>query len=160
MSTAPKRLPVGVRLQIASLQVLKRFVNSGAFRVMLMVFIRVRLRYRLYSLVFATPKSWATASPDVAQLVSEVEAVRNKPVQTDGATHREPRLSQAMTWGVAGFALIAIIQIVTAQSPQISAARWIACGCFALVVPWLAVLGFVAHDPSGPEAAADRATVR
>jgi hypothetical protein len=151
MSAVQKRLAVRVRLQIVLLRLLQRFVNSGTFRVMLRGFIRVYWRYRLYGLVFATPKSWATASQEVAQLVDEVEALRNKPVQMDGATDKEPRLSQAMTWGVASFALIALIQIVTAQSSPISAARWVACGCFALVVPWLAVLGFAAHDHMDPK---------
>ena len=139
------------RLRIAWLQLLIRFVKSQAFRALLQAFVRVYWRYRLYGLVFATPKSWATASPEVAQLVDEIEALRSKPVQMDGATDKEPKLSQAMTWGVAGFALLALIQIVTAQSPQISAARWVACGCFALVVPWLAVLGFVVHDHMDPK---------
>jgi|HubBroStandDraft_1064217.scaffolds.fasta_scaffold06972_5 hypothetical protein len=138
-------------LQISALQMLQRFFNSGMFRVMLRAFIRMRLRYRLYGLVFTTPKSWATASPEVAQLVDEIEALRNKSVQMDAATDKEPKLSQAMTWGVAGFALLALTQIVTAQSPQIGAARWVACGCFALVVPWLAVLGFVVHDHMDPK---------
>ena len=56
-----------------------------------------------------------------------------------------------MMWGVADFALLALIQIITPQSPQINAARWAACGCFALVVPWLAVLGFVVHDHMDPK---------
>jgi hypothetical protein len=131
---------------------LQRFVNSGAFRVMLRAFIQVRLRYRMYSLAFGViPKSWATASPQTAQLVRQLEAARNAPVQMAGATDKDHRLSQALTWGVAGFALIALIQIVTAQSPHISAARWVACGCFALVIPWLAVLGFAAHDHTDPK---------
>jgi hypothetical protein len=34
MSTVPKRLPVRVRLQIASLQMLIRFIKSAAFRLL------------------------------------------------------------------------------------------------------------------------------
>ena len=61
------------------------------------------------------------------------------------------RLMQALTWDVAGFALIILTQIVTAPSPHISAARWVAWGCFALVIPSLAVLGFSAHDRMDPK---------
>lgn len=139
------------RLHIAWLQLLIRFVNSLAFRLLLRAFIRVYWRYRLCSLIFVTPKSWGTTNPQTAQQLRQLEALRNKPIQIDETTDKEPRVSQAMTWGVASFALLALIQIVTAQPPQISAARWVACGCFALVVPWLAVLGFVAHDHMDPK---------
>jgi hypothetical protein len=150
MSTVAKRRPVRVRLRIASLELLLRFVKSGAFRLLVLKpFVFVFLRYRMYSLAFgASPKAW-TANPQTAPLMRQIEALR-KPIQMDGATDKEPRLSQAMTWGVAGFALIALLQIVTGQSPH-STARWVACGCFALVIPWLAVLGFVAHDHMDPE---------
>jgi hypothetical protein len=89
--------------------------------------------------------------PANPELMRRLEALRNKPMRIEGATDREPRLSHAMTWGVAGFALIALIQIVTQQPAHISAARWVACGCFALVIPWLAVLGFVVHDHMDPK---------
>jgi hypothetical protein len=119
-------------------------------RVPIWVLVHVWLRYRMYSLAFATPKVWAS-NPKTAPLVRQLDELRSKPIQMDGATHHEPKLSQAMTWGVAGFALIALIQIVTAQSPHLSTARWVASGCFAIVVPWLAVLGFMAHDHMDPK---------
>jgi hypothetical protein len=153
MSTTA-RLPVRIRLLLSFLTLLQRFVQIRAFRsllrVPLWVYVHVWWRYRMYSLAFgASPKAW-TANPQTAELMRQLEALRNKPMRIDGATDREPKLSQAMTWGVAGFALIALIQILTQQQAHTSAARWVACGCFALVIPWLAVLGLVAHDHMDP----------
>jgi hypothetical protein len=151
MSTVPNRLPVLARLQIASIQVLTRFVNSGAFRLPLMTFLHVWLRYRMYSLAFGASPKALTANPQTAPFMRQLEALRNTPIQVAAVPDTQNRLMQALTWGVASFALIALIQIVTQQPAHISPARWVACGCFALVTPWLAALGFAAHDYMDPQ---------
>jgi hypothetical protein len=143
--SAIKRIPVGRRLFIASIQMLQRFTNSRAFRLLMRPFLLVWVWYRLFALVFgAIPKSWTAASPEVAQVVSQLEAARNARAQTDLMSDTDRTLLRTLTWGVAGTSLYILMQIVVEQ--KFSATLWLTCACFALVVPFLAVLGVVASQ--------------
>jgi len=143
-------MPVGRRLLIASIQMLQRFTNSRTFRLLMRPFLLVWVWYRICAMVFgAIPKSWATASPEVAQAVSQLEAARNARTQTDLMTDTDRTLLRTLTWGVAGIAVIILTTVITAQKS--SPALWLACACFALVVPFLAVLGVVASQYMDPK---------
>lgn len=105
----------------------------------------------LFTMLFgSTCKLRIAASPQAAQALDRLETARNTPIQLDAVSDAHRKLLQALTWGVASVAIIVLTQIVT-QLPHFSPARWVACGCFALIIPWLAVLGYAVNHHMDPK---------
>jgi hypothetical protein len=88
--------------------------------------------------------------PRAIRVWERIEAVRNAPIKIEGDVEPHRRLMQALTWGIAGFAMIILTQVVTSQSPH-TPARWVACGCFALIIPWLGTLGWRVSSQLDPK---------
>ena len=86
------------------------------------------------------PESLARANPQVAQAVVSFRAKWNQPVTQD-ASDRTRTVNQAMTWGVAGVAVVLLTSLTATHSLD-TAAR-IAAACLALSIPTLTVCGFM-----------------
>jgi hypothetical protein len=146
---------VGVGALVAMLKGLMWLINTRAFQIVLRVLtfpiLYPWLLYQLLALPFGRkPKLQGMKDPRVIQMWEQIEATRNAPMKIEGDTEPHRRLMQALTWGVAGFAIVILTQVITSQSPH-SASRWVACGCFALVVPWLGTLGWRVSSQLDPK---------
>jgi hypothetical protein len=150
MST-PNRIPVRRHLKIASLQLLIQVIKARWFRLLilrppLLVFVF----YRIFALAFGAKINVpATADAKTLELVNQLEAARNARMKTDLLTDTDRTLLRALTWGVAGIAVIILTTVITAQKS--SPALWLACACFALATPILVVLGFAASYHADPK---------
>jgi hypothetical protein len=144
-----------VRLLIWSLTLVQRFVNSQAFRWALRMVLRPIIRVWFYwfaaRAIFGSLPKWLSANPQTAPFALKLEEARNAPIQTDTVSDTGRKLMQALTWGVASVAIIVLTQTITSQPQNVTTARSLACGCFALVVPWLGVLGYMVTSDMDPK---------
>jgi hypothetical protein len=138
------------RVRIGALVVILKglmwLINTRRFRIVLRVLtfpiLYPWILFHLLRLPFGyKPKLLGMKDTRAIRMWEQIEATRNAPMTIEGDTEPHRRLMQALTWGVAGFAILTLIQVITSESPH-SSARWVACGCFALVVPWLGSLGW------------------
>jgi ABC-type bacteriocin/lantibiotic exporter with double-glycine peptidase domain len=150
MSTVT-RIPVHRRLHIASLQLLIRVIKTRWFRLLILrPPLLVYVYYRIIALALGAKLNVpATADAKTVELVSQIEAARNTRMETDLLSDTDRMLLRALTWGVAGIAVIIVTTIITAQ--KFSPALWVACACFVLAIPFLAVLGFMASYHVDPK---------
>jgi hypothetical protein len=140
---------------VAMLKGLMWLINTRGFRIVLRVLtfpiLYPWILFHLLRLPFGyKPKLQGMKDPWAIRMWEQIEATRNAPMKIEGDTEPHRRLMQAVTWGVAGFAILILTQVITSQLPH-SASRWVACGCFALVVPWLGTLGWRVSSQLDPK---------
>lgn len=146
---------VGIGALVAMLKGLMWLINTRGFqivvRVLTLPILYPWIFFQLLRLPFGyKPKLLGMRDPRAIQMWEQIEATRNAPMKIEGDTEPHRRLMQALTWGVAGFAILILTQVITSQSAH-GASRWVACGCFALVVPWLGTLGWKVSSQLDPK---------
>jgi hypothetical protein len=143
-------MPVRRRLHIASLQLLIRIIKTRWFRMLILrPPLLIYAFYRVFALGFgAKIRVPATADAKTLELVSQLEASRSARMKTDLLTDTDRTLLRALTWGVAGVAVIILTTVITTEKS--SPSLWLACACFALATPVLVVLGIAASYHADP----------
>jgi hypothetical protein len=146
---------LSVRLRLWLLQLLLRVVKSTWFRVLVVrplgYGIAVTLLTWFVWVVFRNPESLRTrlSDPRAAELVEQLIRSQNQKISRDASTDQNRAAGQAMTWGVAGAAVILLTTVIVIH--DVSRAGLMAAASFALAIPILIVCGVVSVGYSDPK---------
>jgi hypothetical protein len=150
VASAPRRL--GVQLLIWSLGMLQRTLNSYWFKQIVLPPVgRMLSCYVVLLVAYQLIKTGTieTGDPRVTLGISELKVHFN--VRLDGGGHadRNHGVTQPMTWGLAGVAVVLLLTIVAYHLP--GPAIQTAAYCFSVAVPILVLFGILTALQTDPQ---------
>lgn len=142
LASAPKQL--GIRLLIWSLHLLQRTVNNYWIQQVALRPVAVMLSY--WVILRIAREAYKTGTIEgidskAAEMLANVKTGWNTRLSTPDRANGQEAMGQAMTWGLAGVAVVLLATIVAYRMP--GTAVHIAAGCFALATPILLAFGLL-----------------
>jgi hypothetical protein len=168
---------IGYKLLLKALLRLQRIVQTPTFQKRVLPAV---LRPVLYPLVhaglvwvvwrlFTNPDKLRFANPEanekfaqVNELLDKVKAAFEKRLTGTAPNENEKdrtiAVNRAMTWGVAGVAIVLLTTVIVATHPTTDRAALVSAACLAYAIPTLIACGFI--QVSYPDTSIERPTVR
>ena len=137
---------IKLRLKVAGLKLLIWVMKRPTFQYLVVRPVALGALTWVIWKIFAEPDKLHGLDPRVAPMVVQLKASlerRTKHSLNETDRDRSINLNRAMTWGVAGVAIVLLTTVIVATHPSTDKAALFAGACFAFAIPILIACGFV-----------------